>query len=118
MATKARRKSMSEEPITFAQLVQYHREVMLPDVQRIVEDSERRLRDEMHGLFDALAQRLDRLEAEYQMLVAGLRRDEERLERVEPKRDKAALRTELLELKARVDGLQDQIRILEGRLSA
>jgi hypothetical protein len=44
-------------------------------VERIVgnasEGTERRLRDEMQTGFDALAQKLDRLETEYHMLVAG-----------------------------------------------
>ena len=122
MATKAKRKLMSNDPITLATLTQFHREVLLPDVERIVgnavEGSERRLRDEMHSLFDALAQRLDRLETEYHMLVAGLKRVEERLDSMEQKLEKMALRSELDDLKARVDGLQGQIRALEERLSA
>ena len=56
------------------------------------------------------------LKIEYHMLVAGLKRVEERLDRVEQKLDKMALRSELLELKSRVDGLQEQVRTLEGRL--
>ena len=51
-------------------LAKFHREVLLPDVKRVVaeavEASERRLRDEMQAGFDALAQRLDRLETEYE----------------------------------------------------
>jgi exonuclease VII large subunit len=101
-------------------LARFHREVLLPDVKRVVgeavEASERRLRDEMHALFDAQAQRLERLETEYQMLLASLKRVEERLERVEQRLDKMALRSDLLELKARVDNLQEQVRTLEARL--
>ena len=45
-------------------LARFHREVLLPDVQRVVgeavEASERRLRDEMHALFDAQARRLEK----------------------------------------------------------
>jgi hypothetical protein len=52
-------------------LARFHREVVLPDIKRVVQeavtDSEQRLRDEMHSLFDAQAQRLDRLETEYQV---------------------------------------------------
>jgi hypothetical protein len=47
-------------------LAKFHSEVLLPDIKRVVEESEHRLRDEMHTLFDALAKRLDRLETEYQ----------------------------------------------------
>ena len=53
-------------------VVRFHREVVLPDIERVVssvvDGSERRLRDEMHAIFDT---RLDRLETEYHMIVAG-----------------------------------------------
>jgi chromosome segregation ATPase len=94
----------------------FHQRVLRPDIERIVGESEQRLRNEMHTLFDALAQRMDRLETEYHMLVAGLKRVEERLDRVEERLDKMALRSELLELKVRVEGLQEQVRTLEARL--
>ena len=101
-------------------LTKFHREIVVPDIERIVgaavDGSERRLRDEMHTLFDALAHQIQDLKIEYHMLVAGLKRVEERLDRVEQKLDKMALRSELLELKSRVDGLQEQVRTLEGRL--
>ena len=108
-------------------LTKFHREIVVPDIERIVgnvvEGAERRLRDEMQTGFDALAQRLDRLEIEYHMLVAGMKRVEERLDKVEKRLDaveqrldKMALRSELLELKTRVDGLQEQIHVLETRL--
>jgi chromosome segregation ATPase len=111
-------------------LTKFHREIVLPDIERIVGAAEIRLRDEMQTGFDALAQRLDRLETEYHMLVVGLKRVEDRLEkvegrldkveqrldRVEQKLDKMALRSELVELKARVDGLQEQVHALETRL--
>lgn len=101
-------------------LTKFHRDIVVPDIERIVgnavEGAERRLRDEMQIGFDALAQRLDGLETEYHMLVAGLKRVEERLDRVEQKLDKMALRSELLELKTRVDGLQEQVRTFEARL--
>jgi hypothetical protein len=45
-------------------LMQFHREVVVPDIERIVGASERRLRDEMHGLHDALLVRLDHLETD------------------------------------------------------
>jgi predicted nuclease with TOPRIM domain len=99
-----------------AVLAKFHREVLLPDVERVVAASEGRLRDEMHGIFDSLAQRLDRLETEYQMVVAGLKRVEERLDRVEQRLDKVALRSELVDLQARVDNLQEQVRTLAARL--
>jgi hypothetical protein len=57
-------------------LTRFHREVVLPDIERVVGG----LRDEMNGRFaaldvhfDAIYQRFDRLETEYHMLVAGLK---------------------------------------------
>ena len=101
-------------------LAKFHREVVLPDIERIVgnavEGSERRLRDEMHTLFDALAHQVQELRTEYHMLVAGLKRVEERLDRIDQRLDKMALRSELLELKGRVNALQDQVRAIEARL--
>ncbi len=108
---------MSEDLIPI--LTRFHREVLLPDIKRVVgeavDGAERRLRDEMHTVFDAVAERLVSLETEYHMIVAGLKRVEERLDAVE---QKMALRPELVELKARVDELQGQVRLLEERLSA
>ena len=111
-------------------LVKFHREVLLPDIRRVVAETEARLRGEMQTGFDALAHRLDRLETEYAMVKAGLQRLEERmdsldhrlqlveqkLDRVEQRLDKLALRSELVELKTRVEALQDQVRTLEARL--
>jgi predicted nucleic acid-binding Zn-ribbon protein len=99
-------------------LTRFHREIVLPDIERVVGNAERRLRDEMQTGFDAICQRLDKLETEYHMLVAGLKRVEERLDRVEQRLDKMALKSDLVELKARVDTLQAQVRALEERLSA
>ena len=90
-------------------LAKFHREVVLPDMQRIVGESETRLRDEIHTAFDALAQRLERLEIEYHMLVAGLKRVEERLDRV-------ALKSEVQDLKARVEKLERKIAALDAEL--
>jgi len=62
-------------------LTSFHREVMLPDMQRMVDAAEARLNarfDDVNGHFDAVYQRFDRLETEYHMLVAGLKRVEER----------------------------------------
>lgn len=97
-------------------LTRFHREIVVPDIERIVAGSEQRLRDEMHTLFDSLSHQVDDMRTEYHMLVAGLKRVEERLDRLEQRLDKMALRSELLELKVRVEGLQEQVRTLEARL--
>jgi chromosome segregation ATPase len=104
---------MGDEPVTFSTLLRFHREVLVPDVERIVGATEQRLRDEMQTGFDALAQRLERLETEYQMLVAGLRRVEDRLDSIEKR---MALRTELQELRTKVTSLEAKIAELESEL--
>jgi chromosome segregation ATPase len=102
-------------------LAKFHGEVLLPDVMRVVaeavEASERRLRDELHKLFDSLAGELKDLRETYTMLSHAVARIEERLERIEQRVEKMALRSELLELKARVEGLQAQVQALEERLA-
>jgi len=135
---------MSDQPVTLGVLARFHREVILPDIQKIVEESEKHLRDEMHGLHDAVLtrldgleveyvairvglqrveQRLDQLETDYRELVAAVSRLDERLSRVEKRLDdlvavqpKYALRSDVQDLEARVDRLQDQIRALQQRL--
>jgi hypothetical protein len=62
---------MPDDPITLATLMQFHREVLLPDVQRLVDQAVGDLRAEMNGHFDAIYQRFDRLETEYHMLVSA-----------------------------------------------
>ena len=113
-------------------LTRFHREVVLPDIRRIVGEVVGDFEGRMNAHFDAIYQRFEKLETEYHMLVAGLKRVEERLDRVEGRLDrveeglerveqrlaKQDLQAELAALKARVDGLQGQIRILEERLSA
>ena len=124
MTAKAR-KLMPDDPITLATLTQFHREVLLPDMQRLISESEQRIQLRMDAQFDAVYQRFEKLETEYHMLVAGLKRVEERLDRVESRLsaveqrlEKVALRSEFEALKARVDSLQAQLRALEERLSA
>lgn len=101
-------------------LTRFHREVVLPDIERIVEAKIEAkiepLRAEMLRNFDAVFKRLDRLETEYQALSAAVRRIEERMTAVEQAIDKLALRSELVELKERVQSLEQRIADLESQL--
>jgi len=54
-------------------LTRFHREVVLPDIQRTVGEAVDGLEGRMNAHFDAIYQRFDRLETEYHMLVAGLK---------------------------------------------
>ena len=46
-------------------LTRFHREVVLPDLERVVDARIGPLREEMLSNFDAIYKKLDRLESEY-----------------------------------------------------
>jgi predicted nucleic acid-binding Zn-ribbon protein len=123
-------------------LAQFHREIVVPDIERIVGASERRLGDEMYALHDAslarferleteyaaikaglgrVEQRLDSLAAEHRDLVAEVRRLDERLSRVEKRLDELvttsqqryALQAEVQSLRARLDVVEAQVAALQ-----
>jgi predicted nuclease with TOPRIM domain len=101
-------------------LTRFHREVVVPDIERIVDaklDAKiTPLREEMLANFDAVFKRLDRLESEYHALTAAVKRLEDRMAAVEQKIDKLTLRSELVELKERVQALEQRIAELEAQL--
>jgi hypothetical protein len=53
-----------------AVLTRFHREVLLPDVKRVVGQAMGELRAEMNAHFDAINKRFDGLESEYHRLEA------------------------------------------------
>ncbi len=99
---------MSEQPVTLAVLTKalagFHRDVVLPDLERVVAESERRLRNEMHTLHDFVLDKLGTLEAEYAAIRMALARVEERLDRVEERLDR---------VEQRLDGLDARLGTLE-----
>jgi len=109
---------MSDQPLTLIVLAQFHRQVILPDIQRIVGDavegSERRLRDEMHSLHDAVLKRLHHLDIEYAMIKAGLQRIEERLGNLEERAERVEGRLDhlqalALELRTRLGRVEERL---------
>src|SRR5688572_10986482 len=78
---------MSDQPLTVGllatTLAEFHREVIVPDIQRIVRESESRLRNDMQGFHDEILHRLVKLESEYHLLTVGLARVENRLDTLE-----------------------------------
>lgn len=115
---------MADPPITLSVLAQFHRDVIVPDMERMGQRIIDEMRREFNGQLDAIYKRFDRLEVEYQAIVSGLRRLEERLDRVEAglrevveAQQKLALKSDLETLKGRVDSLQAQIRAIEARLA-
>lgn len=97
-------------------LTRFHREVVLPDLERTVASKIVPLREEMLANFDAVFKRMDQLESEYTALSAAVSRIEQRLGALEQKIDKLALRSELLELKERVQALEQKIAAIEAQL--
>jgi chromosome segregation ATPase len=69
---------------------------------------------EINARFDAIEVRLERLETEYHMIVAALRRIEGQLSH--ERDDRARLKAELSSLKTRVTELQQRIHDIEARL--
>ncbi len=63
---------------------------------------------------DPILAALQKLEAEYHMIIAGLRRIEEQL--ADERDDRGRLKAEVAGLKARVSELQERIREIEARL--
>jgi septal ring factor EnvC (AmiA/AmiB activator) len=94
-------------------LTRYHREVMLPDVQRIVDDaidkSVGALRNDMYSHFDAMYVRFDRLESEYYALKSWMSRIDERLARVE---------SEVRSLSVRMDRVESELQFVKSHLTA
>ena len=116
---------MADQPLTLVVLAQFHRQVILPDIERIVaatvEASEQRLRDEMGVLQDFVLKRLDRLEGEYEAIKAGLVRIEARLDGLEAKvagveAKVAGIEAHILDLQAQVLELRTRLGRVEERL--
>jgi chromosome segregation ATPase len=94
-------------------LTRFHQEVIIPDVQRIVEDaidkSVGSLRNDMYSHFDAIYVRFDRLESEYYALKSWMGRIDERLARVE---------SEVQSLNARMDRVESELQFVKSHLRA
>ena len=97
-------------------LMRFHREIAVPDIERIVDSRVTPFRDEVMTHLDGLWKRFDRLESEYYALKAAVDRVEQRIAAVEQKLDKMALRSELIEIKDRVATLEHRIAEIESQL--
>jgi len=110
---------MSEQPITLAVLAKFHREVIVPDIQRIVGDvvsgSEGRLRNEMQGFHDSILKKLGDLEAESAAIKIGLKRVEERLDLVEERLGVVERRLDNFE--SSLSAVRADLRRVDERLS-
>lgn len=102
-------------------LTRFHREVVLPDIERIVDIKVDALRDDMNAHFDEIYTRLDFLRGEYDAVVAGIKRLEQRMDRLDQRMDGVErtlkgmdLRQELAEIKARLVDVEQRLAELEA----
>jgi chromosome segregation ATPase len=103
---------MSDQLVTLSvltsALAKFHAEIIAPDVRRIVQESEARLRNEMQGFHDSILKKLGDLETESAAIKIGLKGVEDRLEKVEGRLDKVG---------QRLDSVKNDLRQLDERLS-
>ncbi|HEV7487524.1 MAG TPA: hypothetical protein VGQ65_17795 [Thermoanaerobaculia bacterium] len=94
-------------------LTQFHREVVIPDVERIVEEaintSVGSLRNDMYSHFDAIHVRFNRLESEYYALKSWMSRLDERLARIE---------SEIQSVNVRVSHVESELQFVKAHLVA
>ena len=113
------------QPLTLEGLIGFHREVIAPELQRIVATLEGHtaLHRETHAHLDGVDQKLESLETEYQAIRAALERLERRVAMVEVRVGKLEERVTRVEDRAiaiqqTLDhaSLQAELRVLEDRL--
>jgi chromosome segregation ATPase len=111
---------MSDQPVTLAVLAKFHRDVIVPDIQRIVGDavsaSEGRLRNEMQGFHDSILKKLGDLETESAAIKIGLKRVEERLDLVETRLGRVEDRLEKIEARLDLRRLDERLSRVEKRI--
>ena len=88
---------------------------IVSDVDHMLDERITPFRNDMLSHFDAIYQKLDRLETEYQAIKAAVIRLEKRMERIEETL-KSELRQELSEIKVRIVQLQERVAELEAEL--
>lgn len=93
-------------------LMEFHREVVLPDMQRVVKDavegSERSLRNEMYSIADSTYLRFDRIESELAAVKGGLTRVESEV---------AELKVRMSRVEARLGNVEARLGNVESRLA-
>ena len=108
----------------FQALMQYHREVMAPELQQRLDEQTRVLRNQALTDLDGIYKNFDTLRTEVTLLRGAVRELEqgvagvkERLDAIDKKLDRFALRDELNELKERADTIQQRIAEIESLLN-
>jgi predicted nucleic acid-binding Zn-ribbon protein len=102
---------MSEEDL-FHTLARFHREIALPDMQRLIDNQNMTMDlrfDQVHTLFDGVLAKLERLDVEFVSIKAALARIEARLDGIEGR---------LLLLESEFQSVKIAVARLEARISA
>jgi chromosome segregation ATPase len=115
---------MSDQPVTrsvltsvlTATLAKFHEEILAPDVRRIVQESEARLRNEIQGFHDSILKKLGDLETESAAIKIGLKRVEERLDLVEMRLGRVEDRLEKIEARLDLRQLDERLSRVEKRI--
>lgn len=118
---------MASEIVTFEDLARFHRDIVVPEIKRIVREEvsdqlapvrqeAQAFRVAMLGHVDGIYKRFDRLEDEYQALKAGLIRVEERLTALEAR--VASVEERLTGVEERLTGVEERLTGVEDRLGA
>jgi chromosome segregation ATPase len=109
---------MSDQQSLAAVLAKFHREVILPDVERVVDALlDRRVMPRFDAIdrhFDGIYHRFDRLDTEYEAIKAGLQRLEERLDGLDTR--VRSLQAEHRDVLAAVHRLDERLSRVERRL--
>lgn len=96
----------------FHTLMQFHREIAVPDMQRMIDKQSEVMNarfDQVYSLFDGVYTRFDRLESEMVALKGGLVRLEARLSDVESR---------LTNVESRLANVESRLENVESRLSS
>ena len=102
-------------------LVRFHREVIAPDFNDVLDQRLNALRTELrsdfYGALDAFGKRLERVETELIAVTAGLKRVEQRVSALEERAASMEQKLEALTLRSEVVELRSHIAQLEQRIA-
>ena len=111
---------MSDQLVTLSvltsALAKFHEEIVGPDIRRIVQESEARLRNDMQGFHDSILKKLGDLETESAAIKIGLERVEDRLDKVEQRLD--AVEEGLERVKKDLGQIDERLGRVEKRIEA
>jgi predicted nucleic acid-binding Zn-ribbon protein len=101
--------------------MQFHRDVIAPDLSRQLDERlgalRTELRNDFYGALDAFAMRMERVETELAAVTMGLKRVEDRLDALEQRASSVEQKFEAMALRSEIVELRDHIAQLEQRIA-